>query len=193
MLFVSRDNVIKVVVAGNAPSVKGGITSVISQIMSHEWEAQGIVMKHITTFSGGNAVNKIMTFIKGYNQIKKECKSGGVDVVHIHMSHNGSFDRKFLIHKLCKKYGIPDIIHLHSSEFVKFYEKSPDSKKKKIRSLLSECSCVIALGKEWEQRVKRIAPDAKIRIMNNTVHIPEHCTEQPEDKIGFLYMGVLVK
>ena len=101
---MSEDKILKVIMVGNAPSVKGGITSVISQIMSHNWRDQNIEMSFIPTFEGGSAVNKIRTFVKGYLQLHNLCKSRKVDVVHIHMSHKGSFSRKYCIHKLCKKY-----------------------------------------------------------------------------------------
>ena len=190
---MSEDRIIKVITVGNAPSVKGGITSVISQILSHNWDEQGIEMSFIPTYEGGNAINKVGAFIKGYIQLDKVCKNGSVDIVHIHMSHNGSFTRKYIIHKLCKKNGVADIVHLHSSGFVEFYNNPDESQKKKIRELLTGCNCVVALGKEWEQRVKRIAPKAKIQVMNNTVHIPEACTNQNSDCLQFLYLGVLVK
>lgn len=150
-------------------------------------------MRFIPTFEGSSSVDKIKAFIKGYFQLRKELKKGHVDVAHIHMSHKGSFSRKYYIHRLCRRYGVADIIHLHSSGFVGFYDNASENKKKKIRSLLTECSCVVALGKEWEERVKRIAPDAKIEVMNNTVHIPDMCTNQNVDCVNFLYLGVLVK
>ncbi|MFR3113363.1 MAG: glycosyltransferase family 4 protein [Gallintestinimicrobium sp.] len=190
---MSENKSIRVITVGNAPSVKGGISSVISQIMSHDWKEQNVQMKLISTFEGGNALKKIIVFIKGYILLKKECKNTTVDVVHIHMSQNGSFTRKYYIHKLCKKYGIPDIIHLHSSGFVGFYEKSNESKKKKIRELLTDCGCVVALGKEWEQRIKRIAPAARVLVMNNTIHIPHMLANQDVECVEFLYLGVLVK
>lgn len=190
---MSEDKILKVIMVGNAPSVKGGITSVISQIMSHNWRDQNIEMSFIPTFEDGSAVNKIRTFVKGYLQLHNLCKSRKVDVVHIHMSHKGSFSRKYCIHKLCKKYGIADIIHLHSSEFVGFYENASENKKRRIRELMTECNCVVALGKEWEQRIKKIAPQAKIQVMNNTIHIPMKCTDQNVECIKFLYLGVLVK
>lgn len=190
---MSEDQILKVVTVGNAPSVKGGITSVISQVLSHNWSEQNIDMRFIPTFEGGSSADKIKAFLKGYFQLRKEIRKGNVDVAHIHMSHKGSFSRKYYIHRLCRRYGVADIIHLHSSGFVGFYDNASESKKKKIRSLLTECSCVVALGKEWEERVRRIAPNAKIKVMNNTVHIPDMCTNQDVDCVSFLYLGVLVK
>lgn len=190
---MSEDQILKVVTVGNASSVKGGITSVISQILSHNWCEQNIEMRFIPTFEGGSSVDKIKSFLKGYFQLRKGLKKGHVDVAHIHMSHAGSFIRKRMIHRLCQKYGIPDIIHLHSSGFVDFYNQSSARAKRQITELLTDCSCVIALGKEWEQRVLRIAPKANVKILNNTVHIPETASDQDVECVSFLYLGVLVK
>jgi glycosyltransferase involved in cell wall biosynthesis len=190
---MSEDIILKVITVGNAPSVKGGITSVISQILSHNWNEQNIEMRFIPTFEGGNAVNKAKSFTKGYLHLRKACKSGNVNVVHIHMSHNGSFMRKYYIHKLCKRYDVADIIHLHSSGFVGFYDNSSKYKKGKIRELLTECGCVVALGDEWEHRVKRIAPNANVCVMNNTVALPAEVVDVSKTPVSFLYLGVLVK
>lgn len=43
---------------GNDPSVKGGITSVISQILSHNWESDGIDMTFIPTYVESNFIKK---------------------------------------------------------------------------------------------------------------------------------------
>ena len=184
---MSEDRILRVITVGNASSVKGGITSVISQILSYNWNEQNIEMKFIPTFEGGSVLNKIKMFVKGYMQLQNECQNGTVDIVHIHMSHNGSFLRKYYIHKLCKRYGLVDIVHLHSSGFVEFYDKATEKKKKKIRTMLIDCGCVVALGKEWEQRIRRIAPDAKIQVLNNTIHIPEKCTKQDVDCVNFQF------
>ncbi len=184
---------VRVITVGNSPLIKGGITSVISQIMSHDWEQLNIDMKFIPTFNGGNALNKIATFLNSYVKLYGLCANHQVDVIHMHMSHAGSFTRKYFIHKLCQKYGIADIIHLHSSSFVNFYENASSYRKKKIRKLLTECKCVLALGREWERRVKKIAPNANVYVMNNTIAIPDKCVDESQETVSFLYLGVLVK
>ena len=42
---MGEDKILRVITVGNAPSVKGGITSVISQILSHNWNEQKIEVK----------------------------------------------------------------------------------------------------------------------------------------------------
>lgn len=121
----------KVLMVGNDLSVKGGITSVISQLLDYDWNRDGIQMSFIPTYVEENSVKKILFFFASYHKIKKELKYTPPDIVHIHMSYKGSFIRKLLIHKLCRRNHIPDIIHLHGSEFKKWYDSA--NKKSNLR------------------------------------------------------------
>ncbi len=177
---------------GNDPSVKGGITSVISQLLAHDWNAEGVDMKFIPTYVETNNVKKILFFAKAVKRIQREFKTNKPDVVHMHMSYKGSFTRKFFLHKLCKKNGIPDIIHLHGSEFKKWFDESDDKKKEEIKTLLKESAGVIVLGDKWKEVVKKIEPTTKAVVVNNTVRIP-NCTVEWNLPITVLFMGVLIK
>lgn len=182
----------KVLMIGNDPSVKGGITSVISQLMEHDWYNDGIEMEFIPTYIEASSTKKILFFAKAYQKIKRTFKCSRPDVVHIHMSYKGSFTRKYEIHKLCLKNGIPDIIHLHGSEFQKWYDASGSKQKAKIRQLLRECSIIIVLGSEWNKIIKEIEPSANTLVVSNMVPIRE---KNVLWKIPFkvLFMGVFIK
>lgn len=182
----------KVLMVGNDPSVKGGITSVINQIMAHDWEKEGVEIKFLPTYIEANNAKKILFFANAYRKIEVGLKSNRPDVVHIHMSYKGSFTRKFQIHKLCKKYGIPDVIHLHGSEFKKWYDKSDDKKKEKIRTLMKECSTFIVLGEKWNKVIKEIEPMTNTLVVSNTVHVPES-TVHWDEPFKILFMGVLIQ
>lgn len=182
----------KVLMLGNDPSVKGGITSVISQLLAHDWNSEGIDMKFIPTYVETNNVRKILFFAKALRRINKELKTNKPDVVHMHMSYKGSFTRKFFLHKLCKKNNIPDIIHLHGSEFKKWFDESDDKKKEQIQTLLKESAGFIVLGDKWNKAVKEIEPKTNTVVVNNTVHIPDYTVEWKQP-FTVLFMGVLIK
>ncbi|MBU5242068.1 glycosyltransferase family 4 protein [Lactococcus lactis] len=182
----------KVLMLGNDPSVKGGITSVISQLLAHDWSSEGIDMKFIPTYVETNNVRKILFFAKALRRINKELKTNKPDVVHMHMSYKGSFTRKFFLHKLCKKNNIPDIIHLHGSEFKKWFDESDDKKKEQIQTLLKESAGFIVLGDKWNKAVKEIEPKTNTVVVSNTVHIPDYTVEWKQP-FTVLFMGVLIK
>lgn len=92
---------IKVLMIGNDSSVHGGITSVITQLLKHDWKKENVQMDFIPTYVDRNLFLKFCFFIYSYFRIKKYLKIKRPDIVHIHMSYKGSFYRAYLIHKLC--------------------------------------------------------------------------------------------
>lgn len=99
---------------------KGGMNSVIDQLMNHDW-GTNFELSYLATHITGNAIKKILFFGKAYIKLKKLLKEDEFDIIHIHMSYKGSFYRKYYVTKLCKKYGKKVIVHLHGSEFKDFY------------------------------------------------------------------------
>lgn len=180
---------INVLMVGSDKSVKGGITSVIQQLIGYKWTNIDVNMKFIPTFINGGDIKKSLFFFKGYLKIMWLFITNNIDIVHMHMSFNGSFYRKYLIHKICKKFKIKNVVHLHGSEFEKFYNNSTDSTKKKIRKLLSECSSFVVLGENLKAAIKKIEPSTNVYILNNSVHIPSELVSYSMP-FKFLFLGV---
>lgn len=190
---VMRDTKIKVITCGNHPQNKGGITSVIHQILSYDWNTAGIEMHFIPTYYSGNVFIKMAFFAQAYISLFMRFIVDKPDIVHIHMSYKGSFTRANAIHIMCKKFNIRDIVHLHGSQFEKWYNSLTDSKKKKVVKLFDETDAAVVLGNKWSNVIKKIAPNSHIVIINNAVHIPENQVEWNEDFFHLLFMGVLIK
>lgn len=184
---------IKVLMLGNHQSVKGGITSVIQQLLSYDWDSVGIEMNFIPTYIEASVTKKALYYIDAYRRIKKIIKTNKPDVVHIHMSYRGSFYRKYTVHKLCKMHGIPDIIHLHGSEFQKWYNESNERTQNRIRTMLKECSAFIVLGEKWNAVINSIEPRTNTIVVSNTVHIPNYTVKWNDTKFQILFLGVLIK
>lgn len=178
---------------GNHPSVKGGITSVIGQLLNYDWSTEDIEIKFIPTYIDSNNLKKITYFASAYIKIRKQLQMAWPNVVHIHMSYKGSFRRKYMIHKLCKKYGISDVVHLHGSEFKKWYDESDDRTQEKIRKLLRECTAFIVLGEKWDTVVKTIEPTTNTLVISNAVHIPQEKVQWNEDRFQVLFLGVMIQ
>lgn len=183
---------IHVVIVGSSHNVKGGITSVIDQYKSYPWP-EYIQMHYAVTFDGGNAIHKVLCFCKGFFVILGLILQGRADILHIHMSHNGSFYRKYFVTKLAALFKKKTIIHLHSSEFKDFYNRSCPLTKRMICYLLASVDRIITLGNEWDVRVHEISPSAKTAIIHNTVRENSCKVEYHSDPFVYLYMGVLVK
>ena len=71
---------IKVLMIGNHQSVKGGITSVIQQLLSFDWDSVGVEMKFIPTYIEASGIKKIAYFIRAYMNIEKEMRRNKPDI-----------------------------------------------------------------------------------------------------------------
>lgn len=184
---------VKVLMCGNHPSNRGGMTSVISQIRSYDWKKENIQIRFIPTFHPGNCIVKAAYFAAAYVRVILALLFFRPDIVHMHMSFKGSFQRKYLIHKLCRKFHVKDMIHLHGSEFEKWFDTSNDSTQKKIRCLLKECDAFLVLGEQWETAVKKIEPSVNTVVLRNSIAIPDTVVQWNEEYCRILYLGVLIK
>lgn len=182
----------KVLMIGNNPKVKGGITTVISQLLTHDWKQEDIEMRFLPTYIDKTPVLKLAYFVGAYIRILIEMIINKPDVAHIHMSYKGSFTRKYMIHKLCRCFKVRDVIHLHGSEFKQWYDNTT-KKQAKIRKLLREATAFVVLGDEWAKRISNIEPSTNIIIVNNTVAIPNSRANWSNKPFRVLFLGVLIQ
>ena len=183
----------KVLMLGNHESVHGGITSVIKQLLNYNWRADNIQMKFIATYKYSNNILKILYFIWAYFKILIYIMKEKPDIVHVHMSHSGSFVRVNFIKKMCMRLKTPIVVHLHGSEFKKFYKNSSSENKKEIIRLFNDISGTIVLGEQWKKFILDISPDANVIVLNNTVKIPELVQRDVDKDIQILFLGVLIE
>ena len=156
---------VHVYMMGSAPSLRGGMSSVVKQLLQHDWGGE-IDIHYIVTHASGTAAKRCGLFIKSYLyllflllfQRKK------IDILYLHMSYKGSFLRKFLIYKLAHFFGKKVILHLHGSEFRQYYDNADVGRKKRICELLEGCSRVIVLGEYWHRFVQSIAPEQRLKL-----------------------------
>lgn len=178
---------------GNHESVHGGITSVIKQILDHEWTEEDVDIRFLPSYKGGNNVQKILYFLGAVKEYKTILKKDPPELVYMHMSHHGSFDRASVLQKIAKKHNIPTVVHLHGSEFKKYYDECSDKKRKAISGFFEDCGAVITLGALWKQYIRAIAPKAKTHVLNNSIHIPQQAVTQEQAEMNVLFLGVLIQ
>lgn len=183
---------IRILMCSSDRKEKGGMNSVIDQLMDHDWE-QSLQFSYLATHVTGNPVKKTLFFLRAYRKLKKLIKANAFDIIHIHMSYKGSFYRKFYVTKLCKRYGKKVIIHLHGSEFKDFYNNGNTKRKSLIRELFTISDCSVVLGEDWKYFIENITPKAKVVVINNAVSIPDVPEKIIREERTFLFLGALIK
>lgn len=171
---------------------KGGMNSVIDQLMDHDW-GDDFRFSYLATHVTGNLVKKTLFFTNAYRKLGKFIKQDAFDIIYIHMSYKGSFYRKYFVTKLCKKYGKKVIIHLHGSEFKDFYNSGGAKRKRQIQELFFLADTSIVLGEDWKNFVLKIVPKAKVVVINNAVNLPNIETKKISEIRVFLFLGALIQ
>ncbi|KIR02426.1 glycosyl transferase, group 1 [Lachnospiraceae bacterium TWA4] len=109
----------------------------------------------------------------------------------MHMSYKGSFIRKYLIFLLCQRYHIPTLVHLHGSEFQKWYQTLNPVIKHRVNQMLRDSNSVIVLGDFWKTTIDQIESRANTIIIRNAIKIPQECVVWNDKKFRIIFLGVL--
>ncbi len=184
---------VKVLMIGNSLSVRGGITSVIDQLLSFDWEKNNVKVRFVPTYIDSGKAIKSLFYLIAYFKIIFIFLFDCPDILHIHMSYKGSFYRKLYIQNLAKVFKVPNIIHLHGSEFEKWYYESSEETQIKIRKLLINSDSFIVLGNKWNDIIKRIEPNTNTLVVSNAVKIPSETAKWNFVSFQVVFLGVLIK
>lgn len=169
--------------------VKGGIAAVVNGYRTYGL-GEGYEISYVESYCDGSKWKKLRKALQGYRDFAGRLHREQFDIVHIHSSFGPSFYRKmpFIYMAAAKK--IPVVNHIHGADFVTFYEKASERKKRLIRKVYLKCSRLIALSEEWKKRLAGIVPEDRIEVIENYCIIPalkEH-TESAEC-VGLLFLG----
>ena len=183
----------KVLMIGNDSSVKGGITSVITQMLNYDWKSKDVQMNFIPSYKGGGTIYKSLYFGYAFCKIVITSLIKKPDLVHMHMSYKGSFSRKNILMKWFEFREIPVIIHLHGSEFEKWFNSVSHKKQEQIKKMLKRCKYMVVLGEKWNSTIKKIEPECNTIVVENAICIPQYTARWKDEECRLLFMGVLIK
>ncbi len=185
----------EVLMIGTDPDSRGGISSVIRM-----YDKGGLFQKvlYLASYQDGNRWQKsvfFLSFLGRYLRVLMTTPS--IRVVHIHTASYFSFIRKSIAAVFAALFGKSIILHIHGAEFILFYEKGGWLVKRFIRTILSQCDCILALSSQWKDDLKNISPDSDIRVIYNpTIVRTKFSASQSSDlnsPVKFLFMGRIGK
>ncbi|MFS0661269.1 glycosyltransferase family 4 protein [Niallia alba] len=190
----NTNDTINVLMVGSAINVKGGMTTVVKSFINHNFNKNNVNLKYIPThIEAKNVLIKLVYFIRQLLCILYYLICKRIDIVHIHMSENGSFRRKYIIFTLSKKLNKCVVTHLHGAEFDSYYDNAKKRTKKQVRNLLGKSDLVITLGERWNQIINRIEPKSKKYILRNAVKIPDIQNKLKLRNINLVFLAVVIK
>lgn len=161
--------------AGPSLDMQGGVASVAKgYVESGLGKTCGLT--YIDTACDGSKPKKVLTFAQALARFRRELPSA--DVVHIHTSMRGSFDRKYRLAAMAHKAGKHIVLHEHDGEFAALYEGADDVYRAKVCEFFGWADRVIVLSEEWRDYFAvNVCDSAKILVMHNAVALPDVPTD----------------
>jgi glycosyltransferase involved in cell wall biosynthesis len=143
---------------GPDTSVVGGMASVIEAFREH---AVGGEVRVIASWSPSKTRMVVLTAQAA--RTIRGLPPGAI--VHFHLSQRGSFLREGLLIAQARRRGLIVVSTVHGSSFVQFADAHP----RLVRSVLERCHATSCLTAETEERIRRIAPRARVFRVPNPI------------------------
>lgn len=147
---------------GRSGDVAGGMTQVVNGYI--DWNFERTSSHLIVSRDGTRGVRGAFLMAKSIVRLAR-MKPTSRDVMVVHLSQRGSFIREGLLLSLASVRGFATIAHIHGSEFVQFSERAP----RLVRRVLRRADEVIVLSDLTREAIRRLVPDADIRLVPNAV------------------------
>lgn len=141
---------------GPSLATQGGISTVIR---SHMESLKGrIAFRHIPTYHGKSRFLDILLFAASFVRALfiGIFKGGRGCIAHIHTSTYGSFLRKSILMRLCKRLGFKTILQLHGADFDTYLDEMGYKRAIKI---FKKADVVLALSESWLEAIRTRLPD----------------------------------
>ncbi len=166
-----------VLVMGPEPTLVGGMAAVVSSMIRMDFGRRYRIALFPTTsaVAGGEAWwRRVNRHLRHVGRLRLMLRRLRPAVVHLHTCSGFSFYRSVLDMLVARHYGCRSVLHIHGAKFDSFYESESDWRRRMIRWSLTRADCVIALSKEWSNKLRRMAPRVRIAVVENAVE-PATC------------------
>lgn len=181
----------KVLMVGSSLEDMGGIVTVIRNIEQSNISEEYKLIR-VETYITGSVLARLKIFISGLFKYLYQILFNRPNIVHIHMSNNGSFYRKSILVLMGKSLGLPIIIHIHAASFEDFYNAN-FFQKKYCYLILNSVDLLIVLSQEWKKYFSKIVPKKKIEVLYNGVFKMEEEIKRTNLMPACLFLGRLGK
>lgn len=179
----------RVLMAGPAASVRGGMRRVVDQYLSCDRWGQ-IELRYVPTYVEGPALKKLLFFACGFLRIGAVCVTRQADILHLHVSERGSFWRKALLLTVGRWMGVRTVLHHHGAEFFDFFEQSSASVRRIITGVIERADLNLVLSEYHCQIMRSKFPKGNFAVLYNAVDASDGTLYRPGSR-GIAFVGRL--
>ena len=167
----------------------GGIRSVIENLRSSQLRNYTVV--RLCSHETGGRTRRFLFALRAQCSVVRMCARKSVDVVHCHVSMNGSFWRKACYCVTARAFRVPTILHLHGSQFGEFYDALPVFLKALVRAIIRNVDLVIVLSRSSRDFIRSICSEARVEVVRNFVPVQSDEAMAPCDQCCALFIGLV--
>ncbi|RIJ42062.1 glycosyltransferase family 4 protein [Pontibacter oryzae] len=182
---------IKILVVGpSLTRTKGGMATVISDMIRNSYNQPGVSLVHAVSHVEGSFFEKLVTTFKGLYCLLTEPKT---DIVHIHVASDVSIFRKSLFVYLALFMNKLIVMHVHGGDFDIYYHKCSPMVQYFIRSTFSRCHKILVLSEYWNKFFRQHISSHNVEVLPNGVYPDEFKTvdNTAGTYTDFLFLGKL--
>ena len=164
-----------VIIIGPPPSTVGGMASVVSQMRGLGFGAGYRVAFFPTTSAPDERKTlwqRVGRHVRHLGRLRRTIRQAYRPIVHIHTCSGYSFLRSALDMMVARRHGCPTVLHIHGARFDAFYETQPAYRRMMIRRCLTLADRVIALSEGWSRKLRDMAPNARLSVIENAIESP---------------------
>ena len=191
---------------GPAPELVGGMARVVEQMLQLDFGARYRLELLPFTLSPGESEpwwSRVRRHLRQGGRLKAAIQaprtpaaattsthqSPPVPIVHLHTCSGFSFYRSCWDLRRARKCGARVVLHVHGGGFEHFHAQASVWGKALIARGLTRADRVIALSESWQTRLRRLAPRARISVVENGVLVSEQRSRQTHATCRFLLLG----
>ena len=163
---------------------KGGIDRVVDELRTEARAQPGAVrLRVLTTRGQGHIALAPFHLLAATAELLARRAAGRADVLHVHLSSDGSTWRKIVLCEAARRAGVPYVVHLHGSRYREFLDGAGPRTHALVRRMFAGAAIVLVLGEAWRALLLRHMPElaGRIRILPNA--------SRPSEALGFPRAG----
>lgn len=166
-----------VLIVGPTPPPMGGIATYVNDMLKSSINNEYKIL-HLNTarshFIKKSFIKNLLLFSKNTLKLIRSLCINHPKIVHIHTSSYLAFWEKSIFAIISKLFLKKVILHIHGAEFDNFYTNSNKINRWLIEAILNSSDKVIVLSMQWKLFFLQILKDEKISIIQNGIDISKY-------------------
>lgn len=170
----------------------GGIGRLVRYELSQADQDPSTHVDPIDSRGDGSPLRSLLRLPSVAAEVRRRCRSGQYDVVHINISTKASTVRKLVLAAAARRAGTPVVLHLHGSGYDEFYRELPRAARARVRRGFRAADAVVVLGRTWQTFVVDelgVAAE-RVHVVSNAVPGPEPLERVADpDRLRVVFLG----